>query len=326
MDKPRTHDRINRRLRHRRTPTGKQIALQPRDLLWFEKLHRHGPLSSTYLHAFSENLCRNPQRARNRLTDLYNENSNPHGGFYMDRPPQQFQTLDARYQDLVYDITPCAEEALKEDGRFRKDAPKPTGPWVHRYMVSSIAAAIEIETLKDPSLRFVFQDEILERAEVPLRFPVEYRNRATKKLDKAELVPDGIFGLEYRLSDGRKRYRFFAIEADRNTEPIRSSQFARKSYYRAVLQYREFVGRGVYKDILKMTVPLLVLNVTTNPTHLQSLVDLVAEVSGGAGNTFMLFQATPSFGRVFKPPALLPHLLHGSWQRAGHGDFHINEC
>lgn len=325
MDRARSHDSINRRLRDRRTPTGKRIALQPRDMLWFEKLHRHGPLSSTYLHAFSEEICRNPQRARNRLTDLFNEDTNPHEGFYLERPFQQFLTLDARYQDLVYDLTPCAEQALKEEGRFREHAPMPNGPWIHRYMVSSIMAAIEIETLRRPSLRFIFQDEILARANAPLRFPVEIQDPRTRKIERSELIPDGTFGLEYRMEDGSKRYRFFLVEADRSTEPIRSPRLARKSHLRTILQYRQLIGCEGYKSLLNLTAPILVLNVTTNPTHMQNLMGLVSEVAGSTGNTFMLYQAIPGFGRVFQPPLLLPQLLSAPWQRAGHPDFIINE-
>lgn len=97
-----THDTLGRRHREHPVSTGKRVTPQPRDLLWFQKLHEHGPLSSTYLHAFSQHLARNEKRARDRLTDLFNESNAPHGGAYLARPWQQFQTLDARYQNLVY--------------------------------------------------------------------------------------------------------------------------------------------------------------------------------------------------------------------------------
>ena len=92
------------------------VAARPRDLLWFQKLHEHGPLSSSYLHAFSKHLARNEKRSRDRLTDLFNEGNTPHDGAYLTRPWQQFQTLDARYQDLVYDVAAPAAQALKQHG------------------------------------------------------------------------------------------------------------------------------------------------------------------------------------------------------------------
>ncbi len=107
-------DTLGRRPRDRRQPTGKRITPQERDLIWFEKLHQHGPLSSTYLHGFTKHLRRNEKRARDRLTDLFHETNTPQNGAYLDRPWQQFQTYDARYQDLVYDLAPAGEKARKD--------------------------------------------------------------------------------------------------------------------------------------------------------------------------------------------------------------------
>jgi len=81
-----THDKIGRRRRDRRQSTGKRISAQERDLLWFQKLQEHGPLSSSYLHAFSNHLRRNEKRASYRLTDLLHEDQTAHKGAYLDRP------------------------------------------------------------------------------------------------------------------------------------------------------------------------------------------------------------------------------------------------
>ncbi|MGE0254350.1 MAG: hypothetical protein AB7N54_08600 [Alphaproteobacteria bacterium] len=48
----RTHDATGRRLRERRVPTGKVKRPTARDLIWLDKLQRHGPLPSSYLHAY----------------------------------------------------------------------------------------------------------------------------------------------------------------------------------------------------------------------------------------------------------------------------------
>ena len=68
---------------------------------------------------------------------------------------------------------------------------------------------------------------------------------------------------------------------------------------------------------------LLVLNITTNETHMNNLIDLTYELSEGRGNSFMLFRAAPQFGVVFKPPKLMPELLTGIYKRAGKPDFSI---
>jgi hypothetical protein len=113
MSTARTHDAIGRRHREQPYACGKRIAPTERDVLWFDKLHRHGPLSTPYLLAYSRLVRRSDTRARDRLTDLFNEDETPHGGTYLSRPWQQFETLDARYHDLVYDLTPRSVELLK---------------------------------------------------------------------------------------------------------------------------------------------------------------------------------------------------------------------
>lgn len=315
------HDSLNRRRRDRRQSAGKRITPQPRDLLWFQKLHQHGPLSSVYLHTFSRHIARSEKRARDRLTDLYNEDNTPHGGPYLDRPWQQFRTFDARYQPLVYDLAPAGEEALKQAGKWSEFAGAHTGPWQHRFMVSCITASIEIATLDNPSLNFIPQHAILERAGERLRYPVPFTDPKSGREVRSDLIPDALFGLEY-LGGGRKSYRFFLVEADRATEPSRASKFNRKSHLRHFLQYREYVGRGLYKEHLKLTAGMLVLNVTSSERTMQSMLALLADIAP-AGNTYQLFQAAPAFGRYFKPAASVMESVEQHWHRAGYGPLRI---
>ena len=196
-----THDKLGRRHRERPLSTGKRVTAQPRDLLWFQKLHEHGPLSSRFLHAFSQDLCRSEKRARDRLTDLFNESETPHAGTYLKRPWQQFETLDARYQDLVYDLAPAAEGALKEQGLWHEYGASPGGPWRHQAMVATITASVELATLGDPRVKFIPQHAVLARAGTGLRWSVPFVNPATGQEERHDLIPDALFGLEYR--DGR---------------------------------------------------------------------------------------------------------------------------
>lgn len=325
MDATATHDAMQRRRRDRPLSTGKRVTPQERDLLWFQALHRHGPLSSTYLHAFSEHLRRNEKRARDRLTDLFNEDRTPHGGAYLTRPIQQFRTFDARYQDLVYELGAPAELALKEKGLWSDHAPAPSGPWTHRYMVSAITASIELATLSDPTLTYIPQEAILARSGATLRHPVSFENPVTGKEETRDLIPDALFGLEYATPQG-KAYRFFVVEADRATEPSRASTFNRKSHLRNILQYRNYVGRGLYKDHLGLTAGMLVLNVTTTMATMEKMIDLCGEVSEGRGNSYMLFRTIDDFGGYFKPPKVLDEFLSKPWIRAGQSEFAIEHA
>lgn len=302
---------LGRRRRDRRSPEGKVKKPTERTLVWFEKLYRHGPLPSSYLHAYTEHLCRNAAWARRELADLFHEDG-VHGGPYLDRPWQQFDTMDARHHDLVYDLTDAAEDVLAEAGRLRENTQAPGGPWVHRHMVACITASIELATLARGDIRFIFQDEIMKG---PLWTPVPYTHNG--RTETRDLIPDAIFALAYRTEAG-ERYRIFSLEADRCTEPGRSGSFDRKTQLRAVLQYRAYVGKGLYKAHLGVNAPMLVLTVTTSTARLRNLVGLVARTSATGRNSFMLFQRLPQFGRHFVPPKPLPQLLSEPWHRAGH--------
>ncbi len=324
MSTLKNHDAIGRRKRESRTSTGKRVTPQERDLLWFQKIHRHGPLSSTYLHEFSKHLRRNEKRARDRLTDLFNEDQTPHKGPYLSRPFQQFNTYDSRYQDLVYDLTPAAETVLKQCNMWSEHTNDRSGPWVHRYMVSCITASIELAAFEDPSLEFIPQESILERADTTLRSPVSFENPITGKSETKDLIPDAIFGLEYKSGD-KNKYRFFIVEADRGTEPTRYSKFNRKSHLRNFLQYREYVGRGLYKEHLNLTAGIMVLNVATSSMTMEKMIKLVGEMSPN-GNSYLLFQVSQNFGRKFKPAVPIHALQNGEWLRSGFETFFINKA
>jgi hypothetical protein len=244
---PVTHDATGRRKRLLATSTEKRVTLQDRDWLWLRMLHEHGPLASSFLLAFATDLRASEKRAKERLTDLFNEDNTAHGAPYLTRPPQQFHTLDSRYNQIVYDLAPAGRRALKERGVWRPEPAPSSGPWLHRFMTSSITASIHISANESPDLTYIHQADILGRAQTELSYPVEIRDPATGSRQKKVLKPDALFGLQYEMQEGN-RYRFFVVEADRSTEPFRSKNFNRKSVLRGFLQYREYVGRGRYKE------------------------------------------------------------------------------
>lgn len=318
-------DSQGRRSRTRPQSTGKHITLQPADLIWFEKIHQHGPLPSSFLLQYTANQRKSEKRASERLTDLFNEDQTKHGGCYLDRPLQQFRTIDSRYNQLVYDLLPAAELALKEQGLLHKTNTKSSGPWLHQFMVACVTASIELATLQSPSIRFIPQYEILERANTTLRYPIEMRDPNSGKSVSKDLIPDALFGLEYKTTNG-SRYRFFMVECDRSTEPATSKNFNRKSLERNLQQYRKYIVTGRYKEHLKLTAPLLVLNITTSPERLTKMIEITNKLADGTGNSYQLFQSWSDFGPVFRPPSPNLELLNGLWQRAGQSDFVISKA
>ena len=114
-------DSLGRRNRHKRQPNGKRLHPQPRDWVWLKKLHQHGPLPTSYLHAFTDDLGKDQARAIKRMADLFHETG------LLSRPEQQNDTIDARHNQLIYAISKQGENALRSQGAHSQNAPSPTG-------------------------------------------------------------------------------------------------------------------------------------------------------------------------------------------------------
>mgnify|MGYP003700773121 CR=1 FL=1 len=317
-------DALGRRRRTTPVSTSKRITPQPADLVWFQKLLEHGPLPSSYLLAFTKELRRSEKRATERLTDLFNEAETKHGGRYLERPPQQFRTIDSRYNQLVYDLTPAARQALGEADMLSERAAAPSGPWLHRFMVSCVMASIEIGTLDRPDLIFIPQHRILARAGAELRCPVPIIEPGSGRNVQKDLLPDALFGLEY-VTDAGSRFRFFVVECDRATEPAWTANFNRKSWLRSLLQYRAYIGRKLYRQHLRLTAPLLALNVVTDEARLERLLAVTEAELGADGDPYLLFQSIDEFGPVWRPPGPIASLLNGPWRRARGTEFRIDQ-
>lgn len=317
-------DGIGRRKRLTPQSSGKRVTLQPRDWAWLKLIHTHGALASSFLLEATRHNHASEKRAKERLTDLFNEDHTPHGGPYLTRPPQQFLTLDSRYNQLVYDLAPAGERALNAAGQWREKNKSGGGPWLHQFMVSSITASIQLAVDARDDLQFISQADILERAKADLSWPVTIVDPVAKRLMTKDLIPDALFGLEYKIANG-SRYRFFAIEADRATEPLTSRNFNRKSALRNLLQYRAYIAEGAYKEHLNLSAPLLVLNVSSDLARTKRMIKLVSEHSPG-GNPYMLFQTWGAFAPPFRPPMPNCALLDRPWQRSGLGPFCITSA
>lgn len=316
-------DALGRRARLAAQSTGKRVSPTERDLRWFAALAEHGPLPTSFLIEFAKASHASDKRARERLCDLFHEDNTPDGGPYLTRPPQQFRTIDSRYNQLVYDLAPAGLRALERGGMETGKRSAPSGPWLHRFMTSCIAASIELATLERDDLAYISQSDILARAGVELRHPVTIAVPGRTYRYKKDLIPDAVFGLRYHTGEGN-RFRFFAVEADRGTEPTTSGNWNRKSFERNLQQYDAYVAAGAYRDHLRLTAPLLVLNVLSDERRAERMVQFVAK-QYPAGNAFMLFQAWPEFGPAFRPPEPSPILLASDWARGGLPHFLIDK-
>jgi hypothetical protein len=103
-------------------------------------------------------------------------------------------------------------------------------------MICDCLASIELGVRQQTSLRFISWQEILAKApertcstDNPFAIPVAISHTlpgsGTTHRAEIKAIPDGLFGLEY-VRDGQKLYRFFALEADRNTIPVKRSELS----------------------------------------------------------------------------------------------------
>jgi Replication-relaxation len=252
-----------RRSRMHRSSADKQLALTERDLEIFRALDAYRYLRSTYLHAFAGG--RSATRFKERLGDLFHEG-------FLDRPGRQWEFADARSAPTVYELGDGARLVLADVGGCLP-ARTCLGKTAHRQfqhglLICDFIASIELAARRDPRLRFIPWGEMLARApeatrncDMPLRIPAGVRS----------VVPDGMFGLEYRREDGRKSYRFFALEADRGTMPVHRSSTARTSYLEKLGGYERVLADRVFHSHLGIP-NLLVLTLTSGRSRLDEML------------------------------------------------------
>ncbi len=260
-----------------RSPPTFRVKLTKRDIAWLLALHRHGMLSASHLHEFTKADMRSARSARYRLRQLLDSG-------YLDRPWQQQDTAFALNNMMVYALTEAGETALGARNLVPAKAQAPSRPWAHSLMVSSITASIELEAGKH-GVRFIGQDGVFSRSGASPGAKVRFAHGGQAHFGK--LIPDRLFGLQYQTDKGAV-YRFFLLEADRGTEPHRAANFARKSHVKTILQYREFIGCGMYRRYYGLSANILVLHVTRSAVQMNNIMGVIDEFCGG-GIFYMLF-------------------------------------
>lgn len=280
-----------------RIRSNKPIALTERDMDIFRWLSRYRYLRSSYLHAFVGGASE--KRFIERLCDLF------HHGF-VNRAEQQWLYADARCRPIAYESGPQSR-SLPDFGEAGNSLARTfLAPGAHRQFGHALAicaclASIEIATGKRQGIRFIPWPEILARAPEETR-----RKSAPFKLERngVAIVPDGIFGLEYRAGE-RLSYRFFAVEVDRGTMPVMRTERSQTSYAAKLNAYKQLIQAGAPKALLGIP-NLFVLTLTTSQQRVSNL--LACDSS-----PFFLFKAAEEQA-LLRP---LPSLLDDAWMRNG---------
>ena len=100
-------------------------------------------------------------------------------------------------------------------------------------------------------------------------------------------------------------YRFFALEADRNTIPVKRANLNQTSFLRKVLAYRQIVAQNVHGTHLGVP-NLFVLTVTTNDRHMGNIMTLVKELAPDGKSTLFLFKTMSCLGDFQRAPEPTP--------------------
>ncbi|MGA7676234.1 MAG: replication-relaxation family protein [Rhizomicrobium sp.] len=278
----------------------------------FKTLCRYRFLRSTYLHAFVGG--ESEKRFKERLGDLFHEG-------YLDRPTEQWRFADARFLPVVHELGKGGREVMAAEAAAEPEAitwlrDGPHRQFEHSLMTCEVLASIELEMRGHSDIRMIRWPEILSKAPESTRHSAKpYQLSAGDEL--ASVVPDAIFGIEYQR-DGRKAYRFFAIEADRGTMPILRTDKRQTSLIAKLAVYREAISKGSHKA--HWGIPnLLVLVVTLSSSHLEHLLKSAAHDDGGSAATLFRsiaatdLRAVPSSSFLLEP-----------WNRVGYPPLTIN--
>jgi len=337
-------DGLGRRVRGRRTPSGKRIVLQARDIEIFKLLRRYRFLRSTFIWALLPPQLRGGsyKRFQDRLTDLFHETNTRHGAAYLDWPRQQRHAYNARYVPSIYALSPAgeallADEAIRIDNvtdLVRGGRMAASRAFPHTMMICDTLASLELGTLSEPNVRFVSWAEIMakapgqtQRSDMPFAIPVEIRHRfaATKQEvhHRFRLMPDGLFGLEYTQATGKKVYRFFALEAERRNR-VRATSLKGSSFFKKVLAYRAITDKAIHKT--HFGIPnLMILTVMPTQARIETMKLAVIDVHGETGSPKFLFRRIDTLGDSDQSPPPTSHMFHAPWQRAGWNDFLLYE-
>ena len=288
--------------------TGERVEPGERDLIWFEKLNRHGDLPSPILHDFTKATHKSADYTRRRLQTLWKEKNTPNKGRYLDRPWQRNNTPNVRSNHEIYTLTNSSIKTLKERGLYHAAIPKCCSSWRHDFLRACYSASMELACMQN-GLTYIHHDEIIKKI-----------GKDHFTVDREKIRPDVIHGIRYKNGT----VRLFLVEIDCVTEPIRSNSKRRNKHFRGSLaQYKKFIGNGIYKEALGMSSGVLLVTVTTNMTHMHNLIEEANSLFKNGCN-YMLFGFVPNFEFYFKPPDPLYTLFNEPWLRPGKAPFSMH--
>src|SRR5665213_344731 len=289
-------DVLGRRLRFGPPqPTEGFIRIVERDCLLFEAINRHGPLPVHYLYELSKREGKNLAWLKRKITKLTHGTTSDEP--YLFRPEQQWASIDGKFQPNIYDLTPRALAVLAERGVRLTQR---TDPFLHRFMGSCAAASIQLAAERR-GLKFGDTAAIIGHLKCPETTKTAVNPLAIPAGDR-RVIPDNLFVIQ-----GDKP-AFYAVEIDRKTESI-TSDTAKTAYGRKLLGYIDILESKTCRAHFG-TPDFSILTITTNPLHMQHMLDYYHSLNAPKYAKHFLFKWVKNFGPSWKVPPIMYDLFN----------------
>jgi hypothetical protein len=99
---------------------------------------------------------------------------------------------------------------------------------------------------------------------------------------KLGILPDRVFALEIPDGGGKHQRRYFFLEADRGTMPVKRRNLSQTSFYRKLIAYEATWSQNLHRTRFGFN-RFRVITVTTSTGRRNSLVDACSELERGHG-------------------------------------------
>ena len=263
--------------RFKRAPAVAPMQLTERDRNIIRLVYRHRFLRSSHIVSL---IGDSPQQILRRLKLLY------HHGF-LERPRSQINYYhQSGSRHIVYGLGSKSSTFLSQElsAGFR-DVPwdernqSVGGMFLeHALLVSDIMVAIEL-SCRQRGIRLITEDELLSNSAPQRLF------RWNVKVDgnvMLSVVPDRVFALEFPDSDGKNTRRFFCLEADRGTMPVKRAHLCQTSFYRKLLAYQATWRQKVHQRRFGWD-RFRLLTVTNSDERIIHMQEAVRSLNSGHG-------------------------------------------
>ncbi len=147
----------------------------------------------------------------------------------------------------------------------------------HALLVSDVMVTIELACRKRGFQLLTEKELAPPDKKQPFRWRVNINNRL-----QLGIIPDRVFALEIPDADGKRQRRYFFLEADRGTMPVKRRNLSQTSFYRKLIAYEATWSQNLHRTRFGFN-RFRVITVTTSAGRRNSLVEACSELERGRG-------------------------------------------